>query len=373
MSEKTLYFIMFFGPTFAVIISAGQMMQAKKGFIDYLFALSFFTMALWMFQICFLSTNVLYGWKYTFQLTMFITPLVYLTPPIIILRYRWVLSSRFILTKYHALLAIPSIISLIILLLLPFIIKGDISQYTYILPVVGEKFSTLPLYIKIVYMTAIIPNFYMVALMTPVLIQMLPVWRRDSNNRVSQVARMGYISALSIAVSNLICFLGYIFSLTAVQVSILIANTATIYVYLITQRQPDYYRLLRSETRKAHYEKSRISGLDVDLICTRLTELMRDEKVFADEELSLRDLAGELAISPHQLSEILNEKIKKNFNTFVNEYRIDEAKKMLIDEPRRSILSIGIAVGFNSNTTFCTVFSKIEGISPSQYRKQNLG
>ncbi len=372
MSEKILYFIMFFGPAFAVIISAGQMMQAKKAFIDYLFALSFFTMALWMFQICFLSTNVIGEWDYAFQLTMFITPLVYLTPPIIVFRYRWVLSSRFALTKYHALFLIPSVLSIALLTLLPFYCTEELIKYSLALPVTGEKFSNLPLYIKALYISAIIPNLYMTILMTPVLIQMLPVWRRDSNNRISKPARMGYISALSIAVSNLICFLGYIYSLELVQVSILIANAATIYVYLITQRHHDYHRLLRSETRKAHYEKSRITGLDVNVIFNRLTELMRDEKVFADEELSLRDLSGELGISPHQLSEILNERIKKNFNTFINEYRVDEAKKMLIEEPKRSILSIGIAVGFNSNTTFCTVFSKIEGISPSQYRKQNI-
>jgi len=44
---------------------------------------------------------------------------------------------------------------------------------------------------------------------------------------------------------------------------------------------------------------------------------------------------------------------------------------MLIEEKERSILSIGIAVGFNSNAAFTTVFSKITGITPSQYRKQN--
>jgi YesN/AraC family two-component response regulator len=98
---------------------------------------------------------------------------------------------------------------------------------------------------------------------------------------------------------------------------------------------------------------------------------MEEEKIFADEELTLKDLASELAISQHQLSQILNENLKKNFNTFINEYRIEEAKKMLIEEKERSILSIGIAVGFNSNTAFTTVFSKITGITPSQYRKQN--
>jgi AraC-like DNA-binding protein len=372
MIEKILYFIMFFGPTFAVIISAGQMMQSKKGFIDYLFALSFFSMALWMFQICFLSTSVLAGWTYAFQFTMFITPLVYLTPPIIVFRYRWVLSSQFTLTRHHALFLLPAVVSFILLMMLSVCGFKNLSDYSLALPVTGDRFRTLPPYIKSLYIASIIPNAYMVILMTPVLVKMLPVWGRDSNNRISKPARMGYISALSIAVSNLICFLGYIYSLRVVQVSILIANTATVYVYLITQRHHDYHRLLRSETRKAHYEKSRITGLDVNVIFNRLTELMLDEKIYADEELSLRDLAGELGISPHQLSEILNERIKKNFNTFVNEYRIEEAKKMLIEEKKRSILSIGIAVGFNSNTTFCTVFSKIEGISPSQFRKQNL-
>ncbi len=372
MSHTILYFIMFFGPAFALIISIGLMVQAKKDLIDYLFALSFFGMSVWMFQIALFSTDLINNWKYAWYLTFIPVPLIYIIPPIMVLRYRWVLASTFKLGKHHIFLIIPSIISLGIFLYFPFSGHDEISRYYPALPIMSEKFVNLPLYFKITYITAIIPNLYVSLLMTPVLIQMLPVWRRDSSNRISKPARMGYLSALSIVVSNIMCLAGYIFSLDMVIVSLLIANVFTIYVYLVTQRHPDYHRLLRSETRKANYEKSRITGLDVNVICTRLHELMRDEKVFADEDLSLRDLAGELGISPHQLSEILNEKIKKNFNTFVNEYRIAEAKTILIEEPQRSILSIGIAVGFNSNTTFCTVFSKITGDSPSHYRKQKL-
>ncbi len=372
MAHMILYFIMFFGPAFALIISIGMLIQAKKDLIDYLFALSFFGMSIWMFQIALFSTDLINNWEYAWYLTFIPVPLIFIIPPIMVLRYRWVLASTFRLSKYHLYLIIPSIISLCIFLYFPFSGHEEVSKYYPGLPIMGERFHHLPFYFKITYITAIIPNLYVSLLMTPVLIQMLPVWRRDSNNRISKPARMGYLSALSIVVSNILCFLGYIYSLDLVIISLLIANAATIYVYLVTQRHPDYHRLLRSETRKANYEKSRISGLDVNVICTRLNELMRDEKVFADEDLSLRDLAGELGISAHQLSEILNEKIKKNFNTFVNEYRVAEAKKMLIEEPQRSILSVGIAVGFNSNTTFCTVFSKISGDSPSHYRKQKL-
>ncbi len=372
MTHKILYFIMFFGPVFALIISIGQMIQAKKRLIDYLFALSFFGMSVWMFQIALFSTELINNWQYAWYLTFLPVPLIYIIPPIMVLRYRWVLASTFKIKKAHAYLIIPSVISLLIFLYFPFSGHGDVSRYYPGLPVMGERFARLPLYFKITYITAIIPNLYVSALMTPVLIQMLPVWRRDHNNRISKPARMGYISALSIAVTNIMCLAGYIYSLDLVIISLIAANAATIYVYLVTQRHPDYHRLLRSETRKASYEKSRITGLDVDVICTRLNELMHDEKVFADEDLSLRDLAGELGISAHQLSEILNEKMKKNFNTFVNEYRVDEAKNMLVEEPGRSILSVGIAVGFNSNTTFCTVFSKIAGESPSHYRKRRL-
>ena len=372
MSHTILYFIVFFGPAFALIISIGLMIPSKKGLIDYLFALSFFGMSVWMFQIALFSTDLINNWAYAWYFTFLPVPLIYIIPPIMVLRYRWVLASTFKLSRSHAYLIIPSIISLGIFLYFPFSGHEEVSKYYPGLPVTGERFTHLPLYFKITYITAIIPNLYVSVLMTPVLVQMLPVWRRDSNNRISKPARMGYLSALSIAVSNIMCLLGYIFSLDLVIISLLVANAATIYVYLVTQRHPDYHRLLRSETRKANYEKSRISGLDVNVICTRLNELMRDEKIFADEDLSLRDLAGELGISAHQLSEILNEKIKKNFNTFVNEYRVAEAKIMLVEEPGRSILSVGIAVGFNSNTTFCTVFSKIAGESPSHYRKQKL-
>lgn len=372
MSHMILYFILFFGPAFALIISIGLLVQAKKALIDYLFTLSFFGMSVWMFQIALFSTDLINNWEYAWYLTFIPVPLIYIIPPIMVLRYRWVLASTFTLRKSHIYLIIPSIISLGIFLYFPFSGHEEVSKYYPGLPVLSARFTNLPLYFKVTYITAIIPNLYVASLMTPVLIKMLPVWRRDSNNRISKPARMGYLSALSIVVSNIICLAGYIISLDLVIFSLLIANAATIYVYLVTQRHPDYHRLLRSETRKANYEKSRISGLDVNVICTRLHELMRDEKIFADEELSLRDLAGELGISAHQLSEILNEKIKKNFNTFVNEYRVNEARTMLVEEPHRSILSVGIAVGFNSNTTFCTVFSKIAGESPSHYRKRKL-
>jgi len=198
------------------------------------------------------------------------------------------------------------------------------------------------------------------------------IWKKSNWNKVPSVSRWGYIFAMSIVVSNIVYVIGVFISLKVVEWAVILANTAMTFVYLVTQRLPDYNKLLKNEALKARYERSRIKGLDVDRVIQRLYEIMIDEKAFADEELSLPDLARDLGITVHQLSEILNEHIKKNFNTFVNEFRVKEAQKLLVDEPDRSIISIGFAVGFNSNTTFCTVFSKMTGVSPNQFRKDTI-
>lgn len=370
MDVTILHFLIFFGPLFAVIISIGQLVQVRKGFVDYLFSLSFFGMGMWMFQISLYATGVFDSWSGIYYLITASIPFAFLVPPVMVLRYKWILSSVFQVKPRHLLLFLPAGIATLLLIvpLLLFDIPGPEGMYPG-LPILTERFFQLPLYYKIVYTMLFLPNIYLVLFMSPHLVTMSMVWKNNYSLKFTKAARMGYLFALSIVVSNIILIFGCFFSFGLIKLAVLMANTATIMVYLVTKRNPDYLRLLQSETRKAHYEKSRIRGLNIEQITTRLNEIMEDEKAFADEELSLGDLAQELGISAHQLSEILNEKLNKNFKTFVNEYRIEEAKKLLLEEPGRSILSIGVAVGFNSNTTFCTVFSKHTGISPRQFRK----
>ena len=281
-----LHFIMFFGPTFAVVISIGQMVQARKSFIDYLFAISFLGMAIWMYQICIISTGILDTYPYSYYLVILPVPVIYMVPPIMVLRYKWVLASEFRLRKSYLFFLIPAIISLVIILwgLIPGIQGSEPLPYPG-LPVKSAAFTALPFYYQAVYITAILPSLYVALLMTPVLVQMLPVWLSPGSNKTAKAARMGYISAFSIVFSNFICFAGFIYSFTLVKISVVLAAIATIYVYLVTQRHNDYYRLLRSETRKANYEKSRLSGLDVKQILIRLNELMKEEKFLANKEM----------------------------------------------------------------------------------------
>ncbi|WP_339924439.1 helix-turn-helix domain-containing protein [uncultured Cyclobacterium sp.] len=103
----------------------------------------------------------------------------------------------------------------------------------------------------------------------------------------------------------------------------------------------------------------------------RLLTLFDAEKPYLDSDLSLRSLAGELDMHPNQLSWLLNESIGKNFNEFVNHYRV-EAFKEIANDPKNSHLSlIGLAYdsGFNSKTVFNTYFKKETGLTPKQFLK----
>ncbi|MBW0435184.1 AraC family transcriptional regulator [Leptospira yasudae] len=141
-------------------------------------------------------------------------------------------------------------------------------------------------------------------------------------------------------------------------------------VFVFTARYPNFFISLKSEFQQKRYEKTQLGGINLDAIKSRLTELMEEERSYRDEEIRMQDLAEKLLITPHQLSRILNETYGKNFNEFINGYRVEEAKKILLEEPEKTILSIGFEVGFNTKSTFNAQFLKIAGMTPAEWRKK---
>ena len=76
-------------------------------------------------------------------------------------------------------------------------------------------------------------------------------------------------------------------------------------------------------------------------------------------------------MSAHNLSQVINAKLGKNFYDFVNEYRVEEVKRRLRDPKYTNlkILAIGMDAGFNTKSTFNAFFKKHTGLTPSQYRE----
>ena len=84
--------------------------------------------------------------------------------------------------------------------------------------------------------------------------------------------------------------------------------------------------------------------------------------------LSLDELSTMLNESPHYVSQVINQDLGTSFHEFVNRHRIDEARRLLVAEPARTVLSIAMDVGFNSKSAFHTAFRRATGRTPTEYR-----
>ena len=104
----------------------------------------------------------------------------------------------------------------------------------------------------------------------------------------------------------------------------------------------------------------------------QLTLYMNEQKPFLDGDISLIALANAINVNPKTLSFVVNEHLQKNFNDYINDWRIEEVKKRLDDKSYAhfKMLSIAFDCGFNSKSTFNLAFKKARGLSPSAYRKR---
>lgn len=127
-----------------------------------------------------------------------------------------------------------------------------------------------------------------------------------------------------------------------------------------------------SEEQKQKYESSNLQDAQKEKYIEKLQAHIKSNKSYLASELSLAQLSGQVNIPAHYLSQVINEKLKCNFLDFINGYRVAEARQKLIDPNLRhyTIMAIAYEAGFNSKSTFYSVFKKQTGMTPSQYRKQ---
>ena len=141
----------------------------------------------------------------------------------------------------------------------------------------------------------------------------------------------------------------------------------------MTLRQPEVFSGFSTLQRSAKYEKSNLTPVRAEAHIRQLVHLIKSEQPFLQQGLKLEDLAHRLSVSPHHLSQILNERLGQNFYDFINGYRIEQAKVKLTDPEQNhfTILSIAYEVGFNNKASFNSAFKKHTGMTPSQFRKMS--
>jgi AraC-like DNA-binding protein len=162
---------------------------------------------------------------------------------------------------------------------------------------------------------------------------------------------------------------------------ILFILLVTVSIYIYKKKRPGEKKaeeikdINKDKEESEEKEKYKTSNLTLEFAVEcekKLKHLMEVEKLYRDEQISLQSLAQRIPTKPYILSQVLNERLNRNFYDFINYYRIEEAKRILKSREKAhlKINVVGEDVGFNTAAVFYKVFKEYTGMTPKQYKKQ---
>jgi AraC-like DNA-binding protein len=152
-----------------------------------------------------------------------------------------------------------------------------------------------------------------------------------------------------------------------------------VYVFAITQwRNPALFHVQQldeqlAQSAKPKSEFSPDGVLDHSMrssVLNLVQDKIEKQALYRDSELTLAALAEQVGVSVHHLSETLNQYGGKNFNRFINEYRVTEVCQQLKQNSDRKLIDLALDAGFSSKSSFNAIFKKLTGKTPSAYRQE---
>ncbi len=153
-----------------------------------------------------------------------------------------------------------------------------------------------------------------------------------------------------------------------IEYDYMISVASTFFIYFI-----GYHGFQRQEVFKMYengrYEKSALNTSASSAILDTLRNYMKEKRPYLDSSLRLQDLGEHLNISNHYISQVINDLDGKNFADFVNEYRIEEAKRLLLEDDQKKIIHIAYDSGFNNKASFNNAFKRFTGMAPTEFRE----
>lgn len=131
--------------------------------------------------------------------------------------------------------------------------------------------------------------------------------------------------------------------------------------------------ILRKESqdnlqKKEKYANRKLAPADAQSLLGSLSQAMTEQQLFLDPNLSLAQLARKAGSLPTTVSQVLNDNLDKSFNLYVNEFRIDAARRLLVEQRHLNMELVAERCGFNATSTFFSAFKKIVGQTPAAYR-----
>jgi len=219
-------------------------------------------------------------------------------------------------------------------------------------------------------------NLLAAALMTHVLIVVWSGWRNDlveSRRRLrGPILAVGAVYAVSVIAVQISEILWRPATALSPLAAIMLLGLGLAGVAVFLQAHPDLFAPMRDGQATAESPTPELSAEDTR-IARQLERLMREERVYREEGLSIAGLALRLRIPEHRLRRLINTQLgHRNFNAFLNHWRLDDATQALADPTQRQvpISTIALDAGFQSLGPFNRAFKAATGLTPSEFRVQ---
>lgn len=211
----------------------------------------------------------------------------------------------------------------------------------------------------------------------------------DNNQEKKWVTRLWLLTFVLFISWVLVVFSGIIFENEVAPIAIIIPLFAVllihwtayfgIYKYRLAKDQENIKALLNKQTpntkNQIHVKANSITGTftSENSYFKKLEDLFTNHQIYKDSTLDRNRVAEKLGISPGYVSQLVNAVTGENFSTYINQYRVEAVKKLLLntDFDNYSLLAIGLECGFPSKSTFYNAFKKATDMTPNTYRKKH--
>lgn len=193
---------------------------------------------------------------------------------------------------------------------------------------------------------------------------LLPVFKKEKKvTRLHQWLLLVFGCVALLCVAYVMAYLGFPYLAGPILFSI-------VFYVLIGFLLQKENRLAVLQDAGSKYQKQRISTEKGDALLKRLSTAMEEERFYLDSKIKLPQLAAALAVSPHEISQVVNDRLGISFNHYINDYRVKAACQLLESHDHLTVEGIGKEVGFNSRSAFYTAFKYHRNQTPAQYKSQ---
>lgn len=314
--------IIYFGAGISFLYSIGQLCGRQIFIENVIISVLQFCIGILMLQISFIVTGIIYEHS---ELMFFHLTFLYLVSPLTFFSY-YVIIYPLKTLRRKLIYFIPVLITLpfdIIYVMMP-----ETERFKLLQNFFNSDFPGEALIIKLIIVGAGLQFFlYFGYLFKKILL----IITKEIKKSVYKFILFDIIVILTI---TMVFITGYcIGSQFMMGLGLLITSVLTIFSYFVSQRYPQIYQLLMFRAEKKYYDQSSIAGLNISPILDKMKSLMEVDRLYKDDTLSLRQLAEKLSINQRQLSQLLHEHFKNNFHNYINNFRINEAMGILINEP----------------------------------------